>query len=82
MVEADTSDSTTLYYKVHQNNKTGQKAIVVMNAADQEVSYRFAFWDREGAAAKRYRPFEAPDEVTDGETLTIKANGLQILIEK
>ncbi|GGC13525.1 hypothetical protein GCM10011386_01500 [Parapedobacter defluvii] len=74
--------SSALIYKVHENLKTGRQTLVVANDAADTKQYAWEFTSRKVKQVTLYAPFEEPKTVKNGEILTIKGNGLHILVEE
>lgn len=71
----------TLAYGVHARVKTGCRAIVVANMGAGEQEYRWAFLHTAVGKAMLHEPFQSPREVMAGESLRIKGEGVNILVE-
>jgi hypothetical protein len=71
-----------LAFKVHGNHKTGKRAIVIVNYASEVQTYKWSFTDRIVREVVLYSPFTIPRTIKAGDPVEIKAEGLQILIEK
>jgi hypothetical protein len=71
-----------LAFKVHGNHKTGKRAIVIVNYASEVQTYKWSFSDRIVREVVLYSPFTIPRTIKAGDPVEIKAEGLQILIEK
>ena len=71
-----------LFYKVWENEKTDQRAIVIANKTPNPVQYTWQFEDKDVKEALLYAPFEKVRTLKQGETVTIKGNGLNIIIAK
>ena len=76
------SSKGALLFKVHGHSKTDQRAIVIANNTVTPTKYVWKFTNRETKQALLYAPFEAVRTVSQGDTLTIKSEGLNILVEK
>ena len=70
-----------LLYKVHGHNKTDQRAIVVANNSSNPTKYTWKFTDKEIKQALLYAPFEMVRTVNQGDTLILKSEGLNIIVE-
>lgn len=81
-VTGSDANASSLAFKVHGNHKTGRHAIVIVNDAPETVKYTWAFTDRNVQEVLLYSPFTGVKTLKAGETVEIKAEGLQILIEK
>ncbi len=79
---SDNNATADLHYKVHGNLRTNMQTIVVANDADVTRQYVWEFTNRKVEQATLYAPFEEPKTVKRGDILTIKGNGLHILLEK
>ena len=78
----ESKDAAKLIFKVHGNKKTGQRAIVIVNNGSDSVNYNWTFTYKEGVKkALLYSPFEEVKIVKQGEPITIKSDGLHILVE-
>ena len=71
-----------LLFKVHGHSKTDQRAIVVANNTVTSTIYIWKFTSKEIRQALLYSPFEAMKTVNQRDTLTIKGEGLNVLVEK
>ena len=78
----DALNATGLAFKVHGNLKTGKRAIVVVNDAAEARKFKWTFTDRNVGEVVLYSPFNSPRTIKAGEPVEIKAEGLQILVEK
>lgn len=72
----------SLLYKVHGHNTTDQRTIVVANNRAAATNYTWKFLHKDVKQALLYAPFEKVRTVNQGDTLTIKAEGVNILVEK
>jgi hypothetical protein len=75
-------NSSVLAFKVHGNHKTGKRAIVIVNDAPEPLKYDWTFTDRDVREVILYTPFGGVKTLRTGEPVEIKAESLQILIEK
>jgi hypothetical protein len=71
-----------LRFKVHGHYLTDRRAIVVANDSAQPVQYVWEFTDRKVKQALLYAPFGRVVTVNQGQPITIKGEGLNILVEK
>lgn len=72
----------TLRYKVWLNEKTGRRAIIIANDSPDPVQCNWEFTSNNVKQALLYQPFQKATAVDQSEPLTIKGNGLIILVEK
>jgi hypothetical protein len=75
------SSKGALLFKVHGHSKTDQRAIVVANNTANPTKYVWKFTSKEVKRARLYAPFEEVKAVSQGDTLTIKSEGLHIIVE-
>jgi hypothetical protein len=76
------SSAGALLYKVHGHSKTDQRAVVIANNKSAPTKYTCKFLHKDVKQALLYAPFEGVRTVNVGDTLTIKGEGLHILVEK
>ena len=76
------STAGALLYKVHGHKKTDQRTIVVANNKTVPSKYTWKFLNKDIKQALLYAPFEKVRTVNQGDTLSIKGEGLHILVEK
>jgi len=69
-------------WRVHENKADKRRAIVVANPAGAETSYFWDFHTGRTREADLYEPFQPIRTVNNDTALTIKGNGLHILVEK
>jgi hypothetical protein len=70
-----------LTYKVHGNRKTGKRAIVIVNNAEEPAQYKWTFTHRDVPEVKLYSPFAEVKIIKAGQPVEIKGESVQILIE-
>lgn len=70
-----------LPFRVHGNHDTDRRAIVVANTSPQERTYFWEFLHAEVPSAELYEPFQPVRSVTPDTPLTIKSEGLHVLVE-
>ena len=73
---------SALRYRVHGRRDTDQRAVVVANPSLQERTYFCAFLDGFVEQADLYEPFEPARTVPTDKPLTIKPQGLHVLVER
>lgn len=73
--------TNVLFYKVHGTLNTGQRSIVIANDSKESVQYQWAFTYKDVKKALLYAPFEKARPIHKGEMITIKGNGLHIIVE-
>lgn len=78
----DAEESGPLRYRVHEDAKTGQRAITLANTTAETASYRWRFTHRDVTKARLYAPGDATRTVTASETLTIAPEGLHVIVEE
>lgn len=71
-----------LLYKVHGDKKTDQRAIIVANVKQTSCDYTYKFLHKDVKQAILYSPFEEPRTINNGDSLTIKGEGLHFIVEK
>ena len=71
-----------LHFKVHGVLKTDQRAIIIANDSPDSVKYVWQFTNKNVKHALLYEPYGNVITLDQGVPLTIKGNGLQILVEK
>jgi hypothetical protein len=71
-----------LHFKVHGDLKTDQRAIIIANDSPDSVKYVWQFTNKNVKHALLYEPYGNVITLDQGVPLTIKGNGLQILVEK
>ena len=74
--------SDDLYFKVHGSVKTGQRALIIANDSSEPIQYVWEFTDKNVKSALLYSPFEKVRNINQGETIAIKGNGLNIIVEQ
>ena len=74
--------SNALHFKVWRNPKTDQYAIIIANESSDAIQLNWEFTDKNIKQVMLYEPFREPVVVKRGTPITIKAQGVQILIEK
>jgi hypothetical protein len=79
---AEAANSNSLVFKVHGNQKTGKRAMVIVNYGPEPLTFKWSFENRNVREALLYSPFNGARTIREGETVEIKADGLQILVEK
>lgn len=79
---AEAANGTSLAFKVHGNHKTGKRAMVVVNNGTEALTFNWSFTDRDVREAMLYSPFAGVKSIRAGEPVEIKAESLQILVEK
>jgi hypothetical protein len=75
------SSAGALLFKVHGHNKTDQRTIVVANNKAAATTYTWKFLHKDVKQALLYAPFEKVRIVNQGDTLSIKPEGVNILVE-
>lgn len=78
---APVKQTNSLFYKVHGAAETDRRAILVANDGKEVVEYNWEFTHKKVQKALLYAPFEKVREIHRGEALSIKANGLHIIVE-
>ena len=71
-----------IHYKVHGAVNSDQRSIIIANDSKEPVQYNWAFTHKAVTKALLYSPFEKVRTITQGEIITIKGNGLHIIVEK
>ena len=72
--------SGQLIYRVYENQKSGQFAIVVINLSGNNRNYTWNFDNNSIKNVKVYQPFKKPVIANKSSALRIPESGLQILI--
>ncbi len=80
-ITEETDDSGALHFRVHEDQKTDQRAIVVVNDSDVSRKYRWQFLHADVSNVDVYEPFKPVRTVDKAAALDIKSDGLQILVE-
>ncbi len=74
--------SSVLHYKVWGDLKTDQRAMVIANDSPDSVQYTWKFTNKNVKQVLLHEPFGKVITVNQGEPITIKGEGLNILVEK
>jgi hypothetical protein len=82
VVSGDAMNAPGLTFKVHGNHKTGQRAMVIVNNGSEALTYKWSFTDRNVKEVVLYSPYSGTKTIKAGDPVEIKAEGLQILVEK
>ena len=82
VLEVNKHQSSVLHYKVWGDLKTGQRAIVIANDSPDSVQYTWKFTNKNVKQVLLYEPFRKVITFNQDEPITIKGEGLNILVEK
>jgi len=74
--------SGQLYYKVWVHKSTGKRALIVANDGAEPIAFNWKLEPGNITGALLYLPFEKKTTTKQNQSLTIKGEGLMILIEK
>lgn len=74
--------SNALHFKVWRNPKTDQNAIIIANDSPDAVQLNWEFTNKNVKQAIIYEPFRKPVIVIQGTPITIKEEGVQMIVEK
>jgi len=74
--------SGALLFRVHGNQQTGRRALVVINTSQQDRVYTWDFQHKKVAEVQLYAPSQPMLAAKAGDALRIKAERFQVLLEK
>ena len=80
VVAVNQPQAWALHYKVWGDLAKDKRAIVVANDSSDSVQFTWTFTGQDVKQAMLYEPFAKPQIVQQGEPLTIKGIGLQIIV--
>ena len=80
VVAVNQAQAWALHYKVWGNPARDERAIVIANDSSDSVQFTWTFSGKEVKQAMLYEPFAEPQIIQQGEPLTLKGVGLQIIV--
>jgi hypothetical protein len=76
------TSSGGLMYRVHGNQQTGKRAIVVINTSQQDRTYTWTFKRKQVSGMKLHMPSRPIGSANTGDAIRIRAERFQVLLEE